>query len=681
MPRTRVVAVATVVLFGAVLLIGSAGLVVSASVGSAGVGSAGVGSAGVGGPETVVWFVVAVLVSVPSIVLGYVVSRRRPGNPVGPLLGAIGLTFATVASTDTYAAAAAGSPGRLPVWDWLIAVSAGGWVWLYVPIGLLLLVFPDGRLAGARWRVVAIGLPGVAGAYSLLCTVSPEPYPSPFAATPHVFGTWPAWSTYLSVGLLPVFLGLLVASAVSLRVRHRRATPAVRAQVSWLAVAGLALPLTLLLCWASYLLLDGPDLVVAGLVVCYLAVPAATGIAMLRRDLYDVDRVLSTAVTYTLTSATLLTVFTGASVAGGIVLGRDSSVVGAAVTAICAVALAPLRRRLQRRIDRRLYPLRQGTLTALAELLARVHAGAARPEEVEQVLRDSLRDPELRVGYRVPGQLGVVDAEGNDLAVDPDAATEVRLGRTEIGVLIPGRPLPAALLTEVTAAAALLVEVVRLRLELGRALQDIAASRTRLLHAGYAERRRLEQDLHDGAQQRLVALGMSLRLAQRHLDDGSVDLAGLLDAGVAEIATSVAELRQIAHGLRPSSLDDGLGPALAGLGKLAGTTPLTLDLDPRLATGSLPDDVSVTAYYIASEAVANAVKHARADRIDLAVTRSDDSVRIRVSDDGRGGAVIRPGSGLAGLGDRAAALGGSLMLTSVNGVNGTVLEAVLPCGS
>ena len=107
------------------------------------------------------------------------------------------------------------------------------------------------------------------------------------------------------------------------------------------------------------------------------------------------------------------------------------------------------------------------------------------------------------------------------------------------------------MLREIADAAAVLVEVVRLRLELPAALRDVEASRARLLQAGYAERRRLERDLHDGAQQRLVSLGMALRLAQRHLDDGTVDVDGLLDEAVAELGTAVAELRQIAHGLRP----------------------------------------------------------------------------------------------------------------------------------
>jgi signal transduction histidine kinase len=195
------------------------------------------------------------------------------------------------------------------------------------------------------------------------------------------------------------------------------------------------------------------------------------------------------------------------------------------------------------------------------------------------------------------------------------------------------------------------------------------------VRAGYEERRRLELDLHDGAQQRLVSLGMALRLAQRHLGDGSLDLDEVLDEAVAEIGTAVSELRQIAHGLRPSSLDDGLTAALENLTR---NTPLPVMLD--LHAEDLPDHVSTTAYYVASEAVANTLKHASAGAIAMSVDRRDGVVRVKVSDDGRGGATIRPGSGLAGLRDRVGAIGGTLGIRSLAGA-GTVVEAVLPCES
>ncbi len=182
----------------------------------------------------------------------------------------------------------------------------------------------------------------------------------------------------------------------------------------------------------------------------------------------------------------------------------------------------------------------------------------------------------------------------------------------------------------------------------------------------------MDRDLHDGAQQRLVSLGMQLRLAQRHLDDGTVDVDSLLDQSVAELGTAVAELRQIAHGLRPSSLDDGLPAALSNLVR---SLPLTVDME--IDDSPLPDAVATTAYYVASEAITNAVTHAEATRIVLQVLRRDGQLLVRVTDDGRGGARLGERSGLA---DRVAALGGSLRVASPRG-RGTEVEAALPCAS
>ncbi len=214
--------------------------------------------------------------------------------------------------------------------------------------------------------------------------------------------------------------------------------------------------------------------------------------------------------------------------------------------------------------------------------------------------------------------------------------------------------------------------MVRLRLEVAQALREAESSRARLLVAGFEERRRLERDLHDGAQQRLASLGMSLRLAQRHLGDGTVDVDGLLDAAVAELGTALAELRAIAYGLRPGRLDDGLDAALADLIR---RVPVTVELE--FDADRLPDEIATTAYYLVSEAIANVVKHAGADRIALRVSRTAECVSIRITDDGRGGAVL---SGRSPLADRVAALGGTLTVESPAG-RGTVIEAVLPCAS
>jgi signal transduction histidine kinase len=456
-------------------------------------------------------------------------------------------------------------------------------------------------------------------------------------------------------------------------VRYKRATdPVRRAQVKWFALGAFFLPATLLLCWLSYLLLDGPDLALVGIVATLVAVPAATAIGILRHDLYDVDRALSATVTYGLVTAALLAFYTVAMFVVGVAAGRSSPVAAAGATAVCALALSPLRVRLQHQVDRRFYPARRAALAAIEDLRDRVHAGEAAPEQLEEALRQALRDPEMRVGYRMPGTDELVTATGAGFEATGDA-TVIRLGGQQVGVLVRGGGTTRELTRELADSCALLVEVVRLRLQLRRALHEVEASRARLLRAGYAERLRLERDLHDGAQQRLVSLGMALRLAQRRLPE--TDVASLLDQAVAELGTAVVELRQIAQGLRPSSLDEGLANALT---MLVRGVPFSVTLD--VCPEPVPEDLATTAYYVASEALANVVKHSGATAVHLRVSRTDGDLTVLVRDDGVGGARVRPGGGLAGLGDRVAAAGGLLTVAGQPG-NGTLVEAVLPCGS
>jgi len=627
------------------------------------------------------WYVaVGCLLGLASVALGLLVATRRPDNAVGPLLTLVGLIPIWSTGSDVYGAAVAQRPDLVPVSALVVTLQPGTWMFLYVPPALLALMFPTGRLPGRRWRWVVAGLLVVPVVFTVLVAFDPTPFPAPFEHLPHVLGT-PSGAAFwiiqvVAIALLPALLGLLVATAAAMVVRFRRETDEVRrAQVKWFALGALFVPATLLLCWSSYLFLGGPDLVTIGLAATFLAIPTATAIAVLRHDLYDVDRAISTAVTYGIVTAALLGFYTAATFVGGLAVGQQSAVAAAAATALCAAALAPLRTRLQRWVDRRFYPRRQATLAAIEDLGQRTHAGTARPEQLEQTLRVALRDPGLRLGYRLPGEAGFVDATGAALEPGGEHRVPVRLGGHDIGVLVPRTAGPRELLREVAGACALLVEVVRLRIELGQALHDVESSRSRLLHVGYQERRRLERDLHDGAQQRLVSLGMAIRLAQRHLDDGSIDVNGLFDQAVTELGTAVAELRQIAHGLRPSSLDDGLAHALT---TLVGSVPVPVSLE--VCPDRLPDEVATTAYYVVSEAVVNAVKHAHAASIGLRVARVDGQLTVQVRDDGRGGARLLPGAGLAGLVDRVAAAGGGLRLSSPLG-QGTLVEAELPCAS
>ena len=206
----------------------------------------------------------------------------------------------------------------------------------------------------------------------------------------------------------------------------------------------------------------------------------------------------------------------------------------------------------------------------------------------------------------------------------------------------------------------------RLRLGLREAVTEVEASRSRLADAVALERRRLERDLHDGAQQRIVATGMRLRRLQRDLPREQADE---VDAAVADLEATVRELRSLAHGVRPARLDDGLGPALEAV-RSASPVPLSLRVDDL----PLADEArTTTAYLVVSEAVTNALKHARAAHIGVSVTPADGRMAIEVRDDGVGGA---PPDGPLALRDRVASVGGVISIDSPPG-GGTTVRAVV----
>jgi PAS domain S-box-containing protein len=218
-------------------------------------------------------------------------------------------------------------------------------------------------------------------------------------------------------------------------------------------------------------------------------------------------------------------------------------------------------------------------------------------------------------------------------------------------------------------------ELVALALANAEAREELAASRARIVEAGDAERRRLERNLHDGAQQRLVALSLALRVCERKLAAGEPGALELLSEAKAELADALDELRELARGIHPAILTDhGLLPALEMLADRASVpVELAATLDERL-----PEPVEVAAYYIVAEALTNASKHANASKVHVHVARSNGAALVKVADDGVGHADQSRGSGLRGLRDRVEALGGELGVESPAG-EGTTLTARLPC--
>ena len=228
--------------------------------------------------------------------------------------------------------------------------------------------------------------------------------------------------------------------------------------------------------------------------------------------------------------------------------------------------------------------------------------------------------------------------------------------------------------TEITERMAQQAEVHRLNAELRDRLEDLAASRARIVNAGDVERRRLERNLHDGAQQRLVSLALSVRIAIGQLESNAPAARATLTAAAEELTLALAELRELARGLHPAVLTDrGLDAAVE---MLAGRSPVPVTIE-AMPEERLPEAVEAAAYYLIAEALTNVAKYAQASTASVRVAENDAAVLVEVSDDGIGGADPTAGSGLRGLVDRVEALGGTLTVTSLAGT-GTTLRAELP---
>ena len=316
---------------------------------------------------------------------------------------------------------------------------------------------------------------------------------------------------------------------------------------------------------------------------------------------------------------------------------------------------------------------------AVSALVARLGGGPGRGS-VRDALAEALGDPEVELAYWVPSQLAYVDSEGQRMHPTPKGkiATTIENEGRPVGAIVHDADLADErdLVQAVGAAAALALENERLNAELRAHVGELRASRARIVTAGYAERRRLERDLHDGAQQRLMALGINLRMARDLITSDAQETAALLDASLAELNEATRELRELARGIHPAALTDrGLAAALGGL---AGRSPVPVEIletpDERL-----PSPVESAVYFVVAEALTNAARYAHARMAKVTVVRSNGQVDVQVSDDGVGGADPAHGSGLRGLSDRVSALDGRLELTSAAG-DGTTVKARIPCG-
>src|SRR3954449_2179682 len=316
----------------------------------------------------------------------------------------------------------------------------------------------------------------------------------------------------------------------------------------------------------------------------------------------------------------------------------------------------------------------------LAELFREL--GTLRGVRLEAGLAKVLGDPGLVLAYRVPGERCYLDGRGQPVALPaPGGAHAVapveRDGR-ELAMLIHDASLDddPELVGAVAAAAAIALDDARLQAQSEDRLAELRASRERIVAAGDAERRRLERNLHDGAQQRLVSVALQLRMIQSRIDTDPELAKRLATSAAEELSKSLEELRELARGLHPSVLNHGLKAALASLASRS-SIPTTVSFQ---AAERLPEPVELAAYFVACEALANVAKYAHATTASVRVSRRDGAAVIEIADDGVGGADETGGTGLQGLADRVAALDGTLRVLSPPGA-GTMVTAELPCAS
>jgi signal transduction histidine kinase len=308
--------------------------------------------------------------------------------------------------------------------------------------------------------------------------------------------------------------------------------------------------------------------------------------------------------------------------------------------------------------------------------------GTLRGVRLEGGLAKVLGDPGLVLAYRVPGERSYIDGRGQPVALpapggDCAIAPVERDGR-ELAMLIHDASLDddPELVGAVAAAAGIALDDARLHAESEDRLAELRASRERIVAAGDAERRRLERNLHDGAQQRLVSVALQLRMIQRQIRTDPAGAERLVTSAGEELSRSLEELRELARGIHPSVLNHGLKAALGSLASRA-SVPTTVAYEPA---ARLPEQVELAAYFVASEALANVAKYAEATMASVRVSRRNGVALVEIADDGVGGADQSAGTGLHGLADRVAALDGTLRILSPPGV-GTVVTAELPCAS
>jgi len=627
--------------------------------------------------------------------LGALLASRRPANPIGWIFIFTGTMFGVAGLADQYARfGLVTDPGSVP------GAAIAAWLskWIWVPAtGILLvyslLLFPDGRLPSRRWRPVAW-----LGAVAILVGTVPvvvegwfvrgadllynnEPPPS----LPHAYrlAVTIEESTFLLIFLL-AFVG-----AASLLIRRRRASGDEREQIRWFAYGGFVMAACIV---ASIPGIGPGDLAIVG----FLALPVAATIAILKYRLHDIDVVINKTVVYGVLAAFFTAIYVAIVVGIGAAVGsRSNTPLTILAAGVMAVAFQPVRERARRFANRLVYGRRATPYEVLSEFSERM-GGAYDAEDILPRMARTLGEgtgarraevwlrvgPELRPAASWPGDGAAVSeplslADGELPALPgADRAFPVRHQGELLGALAvavpanePLTPAGEKLIADLASQAGLVLRNVRL-------IEELRASRQRLVTAQDEERRRLERNIHDGAQQQLVALGIQLGLAQRAASKDAPTLADLLGKLQGQATEALDDLRDLARGIYPPLLaDQGLAAALAAQARKA-PFPVKVQSD---GIDRYPQEAESAVYSCCLEALQNVAKYAGATKATVRLRADGEGVSFEVTDDGRGFDSDRTplGSGLQNMADRLAALGGTLAVRSHPG-QGTTVAGRLP---
>ena len=638
--------------------------------------------------------------------VGALLAWKRPANPIGWLLSAVGLAFAVGGISLVLAY----FPASLPMAHWL------GWIWLFglsltVPI---LLLFPTGRLLSRRWRPAAWAAYAGPVAWFLgnafaptIITATPARIRNPIGLQSAAGAIFPALA--VAGALLTVGAGL--AAIASLAVRYRRAQPIQREQLKWLLYTSALIVAAVLAeigiqkfmgsTPASVNLQNG---ISSGAVAL---VPVAIGVAVFRYRLYDIDVVINKTLVYGSLAAFITGVYVAIVVGIGSLVtgprGHQSVLLPIAATAVVAIAFQPVRERVQRLANRLVYGKRATPYEVLAQFAERM-AGTYATEELlprmAQLLAEGTSAARADVWLADDGQFR------NDASWPPDvpplapisaAAPDRQLASPGADRIVPVlyhgemlgalsltkrqgeslTPTEGKLLLDLAAQIGLVLRNVRLWEQLTARLVDLRASRQRLVAAQDAERRRIERNIHDGAQQQLVSLAIKLSLAESMVGsdcEGEREILGELHV---EAVGAVEDLRDLARGIYPPLLvADGLAAALKP--QLA-RSPMPVELDSG-GIGRYPGEIEAAAYFCVLEALQNVAKYSRATSASVRLSEAPrGELMFEVADDGIGfnPAARAYGSGLQGIEDRLGTHGGRLAVVSAPGA-GTVIRGWLP---